>query len=306
MVQVSDTAIDDMIRFFDGAELQFRDDGDAYYLDLENHHPIPAARPRPRRGRLKPRKTAGGYEPVTTLILSYLINRLALKTVLDIGAGGGYFALLAASSKVANPVVHAFDMEPARYDHMVDIYRAADAYGGTIHAHLAGLSDRHYGEKDVWYSITKMFEEKPDPSLYADPWWIRLKFFLRGKSDRDALQHAKIEITSIDHFCRENRLVPDLLKIDVDGYEALVIPGAAQTLRSHHPIIVLELHKNKFYGQFDTTRAKITAPLFDLGYKGLLCSDHNSIRDNIFHPIEKNDPLFEEDMTRIALFYWPE
>jgi len=29
-----------------------------------------------------------------------------------------------------------------------------------------------------------------------------------------------VEITSIDHFCRLQAVTPDILKIDVDGYEA--------------------------------------------------------------------------------------
>ena len=37
-------------------------------------------------------------------------------------------------------------------------------------------------------------------------------------------------------------IVPDLIKIDVEGNEYSVLCGARETLRAHHPIVLVALH----------------------------------------------------------------
>jgi FkbM family methyltransferase len=51
-----------------------------------------------------------------------------------------------------------------------------------------------------------------------------------------------IPIVSIDEEVRTLNLVPDLLKIDVEGYEYEVLAGARRLLRERKPPICLELH----------------------------------------------------------------
>jgi FkbM family methyltransferase len=51
-----------------------------------------------------------------------------------------------------------------------------------------------------------------------------------------------LPIVSLDDEVRRTGLVPELLKIDVEGYEHEVIAGARQLLREHKPAICLELH----------------------------------------------------------------
>src|SRR6185295_8538918 len=51
-----------------------------------------------------------------------------------------------------------------------------------------------------------------------------------------------IPIVSIDDEVRSLNLVPDLLKIDVEGYEYEVLAGARRLLHDRKPAICLELH----------------------------------------------------------------
>lgn len=52
----------------------------------------------------------------------------------------------------------------------------------------------------------------------------------------------KVPIATIDSVVERTGTAPDLIKIDVEGAEARVIRGAAQTIRTHKPWIVCSLH----------------------------------------------------------------
>ena len=60
-------------------------------------------------------------------------------------------------------------------------------------------------------------------------------------SGRD-IQKISVHTTSLDTFCREVGLRPNLMKIDVEGAELLVLRGAAKLLRESRPTIILAVH----------------------------------------------------------------
>ena len=58
---------------------------------------------------------------------------------------------------------------------------------------------------------------------------------------------------------------PDLVKVDVEGAEFEVLRGAEQTLRRHHPVLLLSLHPGPL-GRLGSSEAEILAWLAGLGY----------------------------------------
>lgn len=66
---------------------------------------------------------------------------------------------------------------------------------------------------------------------------------------------------SVDSFCEENNVIPDLIKIDVEGAELDVIQGASKIIMKHNPQLFVSIHplrlgtmgKNKddFFGLLD-------------------------------------------------------
>jgi len=55
-----------------------------------------------------------------------------------------------------------------------------------------------------------------------------------------------VQCTTIDKYCKDNKIVPDGIKIDVEGAEGLVIEGAKNVIKSHSPWVLLEFHGNLF------------------------------------------------------------
>ncbi|PCI29368.1 MAG: hypothetical protein COB67_04235 [SAR324 cluster bacterium] len=47
---------------------------------------------------------------------------------------------------------------------------------------------------------------------------------------------------SVDEFCQDMKIIPDVIKIDVEGAEIEVLKGAKKTLREHDPKIFLSVH----------------------------------------------------------------
>lgn len=256
----------------------------------------PRRRSRPFQGA----RYADGYEAATTATISFLLRTFNVKTMFDIGASRGFFALLAASTEAREVTAHAFEMSPAQHRAACNDYAARPEFRGRLHAHLAGLSDRHEGEREIWFSRTRMFEYEPQPAEYREAWWRRLKFYLRGVRNRDALQKALVTLTSIDYLSQS--APPDLLKIDVDGHEALVLKGGATTFKERRPFVLLELHSDELLARFGVTRREVVAPMFASGYKAAAIRNHTG-RGAGVEEAAPDSPVFALQKTSMLLFY---
>jgi FkbM family methyltransferase len=58
------------------------------------------------------------------------------------------------------------------------------------------------------------------------------------------LKTMPVEVTTLDLECKRLNIYPDLLKIDVEGFELEALQGAEELLASKRPTICLELHLN--------------------------------------------------------------
>jgi hypothetical protein len=61
------------------------------------------------------------------------------------------------------------------------------------------------------------------------------------KGEREYKKVLKRQIT-IDGFVKENGVVPELIKIDVEGAEIKVLSGGERVLKEYHPKIILSVH----------------------------------------------------------------
>jgi FkbM family methyltransferase len=273
--------------------LSFVVDRGRHYLSIPGHIPFEWA-PSPSR------KTGTAfYEETSTLVLDYLLKRLRPTNCFDIGASGGYFSRVAASYRGSAPQVDAFEM---RAPVAAAMRRAIenDQFAPRINLHVTGVSDRDAESVQVWLARSLLFEEQPLPREYKEAWWRRAKFRLRNDRSR-GLSTVSLPVISIDGFTKRSRRLPDIIKIDVEGYEGKVLLGALDTLRSARPFILLELHKDEKQ-RFGMRRQDVAQLIFDQGYDALLLTDHQNKSRCEVVPVGPRDAILGRQRTDMLLF----
>ena len=111
---------------------------------------------------------------------------------------------------------------------------------------------------------------------------------------------TRAELTSIDHLAAVRGIVPDLLKIDVDGYEGKVLRGGIETFTKHRPPIMLELHKDKLLN--GEKRGDVVSILLDIGYQALFLTDHHDPKACQLVSVDRHHPLVARQETDFILF----
>lgn len=251
----------------------------------------------PRRPNLwhrltKPPLTIEGvYEPATSFVLSKIVEFERPALAFDLGSTGGYFAMLMASRNDVRTdvlgldmmpfVVPAFETDRRENPHLAD---------RMIEGRQVALSDRDAGDKTVWMHKSRLFEHEPRPEEYRERLRRRIKHALNGEHWKLRLNKLTIPVRSVDSICAELGRDPDVLKIDVDGYEAKVLPGAMGLLRRRKPWIVLELHRQVYLDRFGVDRADILRPLVEIGYRATLVRGRGALSALEWCAVDLADP----------------
>ncbi len=276
-----------------------------YALLIPGYRPI--RRPAPKRRKLFSRKNKNAvfYEEAATAALSYFFTHFPIGTFYDVGASQGYFAELALNYEAKDIATLAFEARPQPYEKLAEALKPYAQSGRVAEPVLAALSDEHVGAHRIWFSLTKVFDEKPPEAAYRDSWVTRTKYALRGVKGRDSLMEAMVDVTSLDHIAATRDRYPDLIKIDVDGFEAKVLPGTQEIIEAKKPTLFLELHRKKFIERFGVERRDIVRPLFEAGYEALLLDNHHNRKGSIL-PIEFDNPVIDREETDMLIFYHPD
>lgn len=149
--------------------------------------------------------------------------------VLNVGANVGVYALQFAGWTTPAGIVWAFEPNPAACEVLKSHIRLNDL-GERIQVVPLAIGHEEGIVPFTSVGIDGMSRVGPaNPMLPPE-----------------AVQQIQVEITSIDSFCRRHSLRPDVLFIDVEGYEIAVLKGASQTVRDRGRALQLavELHPN--------------------------------------------------------------
>ncbi len=139
--------------------------------------------------------------------------------IFDVGAWIGPYSLFFSKLVGSRGKVIAFEPCPKSFSILVDHLNRNRAL--NVLAEPYGLSNstgttefRGYG-RDI--SMVRYEKEEKSPRFYA-------------------------KCTTIDKYCREHNIIPDGIKIDIEGAEGLVIEGATDIVTSHSPWALIEFH----------------------------------------------------------------
>lgn len=162
----------------------------------------------------------GPYEKFQGRILLELAEES--KEFFDIGANMGYYSL--AAPKVNSTIkVHAFEPQPNVYSALVRNV-SLNSLNGRVQLHNLGL-----GSKE---SITTMFIPPFTGSGGGS--------LANLHQDEGSPQEVEVQVKVLDEYLG-SVCNPDLIKIDVEGYEYEVVSGAMRLINQSKPTIIIEL-----------------------------------------------------------------
>ena len=181
------------------------------------------------------KKTAGRVkkifrkEPIT---ITWMDNMKQGDIVIDIGANVGMYSLMSAVSRSAR--VYAFEPEASNFNLLCMNIRLNNM-GNRVTAYCAGNLDYD------GFSVLNIAENRdvgPGGSCHTVD--EELNFDL---TKMNVVFKQGINTVMLDTFCKQMNIVPDHIKMDVDGLEHRVINGGLETIEKAKTVII-ELNTN--------------------------------------------------------------
>ncbi len=193
-----------------------------------------------------------GFEVETTRIFHALAK--TAKTVVDIGANTGTFALIACA---ANPdaLVYAFEPVPRVYERLVNNVALNGWQERCIVQNIA------ISNTEGILKIHIPYVEMPvSASLKADG-------FRAGDS-----YLADVTVKTLDSVCSGKQI--DLIKMDVEGVEEQVLLGMREILQHSAPAIIAECYIEGPFRQIEAILAEYGYSFFHIGSGGPVKTPH--------------------------------
>ncbi len=199
--------------------------------------------------RLSPefRHVRGTYELEAMKMVCQLLR--PGDTAVDVGANIGLYTLVMAKQVGPTGKVYAFEPANKSYETLIE-HISLNGLQGVVDAHQL-LIDRQKG--------TLLLHEDG----------------LRGTNrvggsrfDGPNTVVTERRSTTLDDFFMDKRQLPDLIKIDVEGYEFNVLMGAPQTLKKHSCTVLCEVHP-PLLSELGVSFADMCGFMREVGYRML-------------------------------------
>ena len=227
--------------------------------------------------------TTGSWDPIVEQALRACVK--SGDTVLDVGANIGYFSLLA--SRLVGDEGRVVSFEPSA--------RALSKLTGHLCLNRCGnvtVCSQAMGD----HIGTDKLNWAPNSNIGGST--IARGIASQGYSEQ-------IAIRRLDDVCNEMQIVPNFIKLDVEGFELFALRGAEETLQRHHPTVVCEL-TNQFLTDHGQSGADMLDFMRGLGYEAWIIDldDDNLIRGthcaNNATPRDQAEILFAVETPEFA------
>ena len=158
--------------------------------------------------------TNGNREPG----FQWMVKKKAIGTAFDIGANIGWISLL--MSETCDKII-AFEPDPRNYRFLVMNTRINALHKKIFPSHLA-ITDNH-GQCGM------SFAKRPNLNMV------------------DADSKKKVDCTTLDRYCDENKICPVVVKMDIEGGETRAVRGGWNMFSNADKMrIFIEFHPEKY------------------------------------------------------------
>lgn len=227
--------------------------------------------------------------PIAALIRSELSHG---SIFFDVGANLGFFTVLAANICTASEgSVHAFELDPALIPLIEDSLRLNEQCG-QVFLNCVACAD----ESGHFHTFRAVQKDNPSTNQIAPS---------GNETPRTSAQAMTV---SLDHYRKRTGVTPDLIKMDIEGAEALAVPGMLNLVEEARPKVILEVHPDDVRS-FDGTPAALVQQLRRAGeYENVshVASHRRTVvqhRDQILTPLDMS--AFEGG-DPVVVFFDPE
>jgi len=181
---------------------------------------------------------------------AFLRQRGNRQRFLDVGACHGIFSLAFAAGR---PAAAALALEPSLVAHAILAENVERNHLANVLVRqvAAGAAPGRLLMRQVWHHLEAISESEAGD--------------LGGAGNAgDGI--VEIPVRPLDDLCTELGFAPDLVKIDVEGFELAVLAGARGLLARHRPCLFLEVHPARLR-ELGGSLAEVVRLLEELGYR---------------------------------------
>jgi FkbM family methyltransferase len=196
---------------------------------------------------------AGGKiheKPVTLLLLDALKDS---KCFVDCGANLGWYTCL-ASKLLPDGIVYGFEMDDLNYNLLRKNVSINNCKNVAIYC--VAVTDT-----SGWVSYRRA-SMGPNPRNSLSSY----------VQDTEASEEISVEAISLDNFFRDKEVMPDLIKIDVEGAETKVLKGMKEIMKNNMPKLLIEVHPSHLL-KMNSSKEEVLSILIKSGYEVLFIEE---------------------------------
>lgn len=160
----------------------------------------------------------------------YVCEQLQPETFIDIGAHAGIFSSVYCSLVQLH---NCHSIEPIQL-HMERLHETKKLNSWNLTTHSIALNDY---EGEIYYHNTHMAMFTSDKNYVVEDKYVN------GNIENKKLN--KTTVTTLDNFVKYNQLTPQLIKLDVEGYEIPILRQATDTLKNNIVNLFVETHRDE-------------------------------------------------------------
>jgi FkbM family methyltransferase len=244
------------------------------------------------------------YEALMTAVFIWLRDKWPVLSMIDVGALWGQEGLTAASI-FERSTVHLFEMNPFVSEVLqgnADLNRHLKAEFHVRNMLVSKIDKQdlvtfkyytaRYGASEGGINLSPL-------KIIRENLKSHLKKLLKRPTRGEYIKRL-MRIVTIDTYCREQSIIPNLIKVDVEGSEYDVLLGAKNILQRHHPILLVEFHTPRDANYIQKSNREMVRMLEGLDYR-CLWSHHRDRHAGLYGIDSRTDRDIE--VNSLGIFY---